>query len=1261
MHNTAIMVFSNGWISCLIAVSVIVCANGDHYFVIAPGGETCDDCNLTLSDVIDNPKLYLTSGTRLTFLSGTHILDKDAPVLINGVSNLTIEGEGMIEDGFHWTIRQSNVIIKCQNTTGGFIFNRSSVSINSITFTECGLPVDREYIQRRYAPYQNGLFSSAYNFSIYSYLWSSLYFIDSSEVSLFQVSVQNCSGSCLYYLNTRNIQMNEVYVAHGSPEVSMECCGTDIINRPDCVGGNVIFFYLNSPNCENENEEWQVTVTNSSFVFGAGLFNDRAIMAGVTFVNLKNVFVTVSFNSTILYGNSGGNFGGLSIMSIILFQNVSSLRANVYSCPSDQLDISFKVSVTNELLCRGESHFRTSTTVNISDSVFSENIAIDAAGLNIDTSYVVVVNHFEAVITFNVANTLITYNKATLASCIGSGSLVDFPAKALFFLRNVTMTGNVIYRQSESLYRGIPPCCIAMINTDVAWFENVTISDHNLTGIYSITSNLIFLGETTISNNTGIDKGGALILEDNSNIILYPNTTVNFINNRAQFGAAIYIYEPDIRAFIYRDFQLCVYQIDGDPNTSNSRFTFSGNMASVTGNIIYGGYVTDCLLFYNASVTPSAKFFSTIFKYNRTSSLFDISSNAQWLCFCENGLPRCNMSMLTTSAVYPGQSINVSVIPVGQDGGLTIGNIAIFSNFSNFIYSDTVRTNEVTCTNVHLPVQVNGVDDIFSSYDLRLMNLVKNFTLQVDSQSATKSFPSLTVYVPVRPCPPGFRVNASFICDCVQIIQNLPNVTCNIINDTITSTGNVWIGYDQNKNETILSRFCPFDFCNHNRVTFNILEPHLQCLDNRSGRLCGGCADGNSILLGTNECGHCPNNNFLSLLIVFIIAGILLVVLLIALNLTVSVGTINGLIFYANIVKIHETIFFPNGPVIILSNFISFVNLDLGIQTCFYKGMTSYAKVWLQFVFPFYIWVIIIAIIIISKYSSKLSRIVGSNAVPVLATLMLLTYTKLIRIYTLTIKLTPLEVENSNSFLVWAFDGNIAVFSLKQNLLFAFTVSVFFIVVLPFTVFAMVVPIFEKQLSAKCGSLWLRFLKPVIDAYSGPFNDSRRYWVGFGLVARVIIAITVPFLNDTNALLVVFFVVLFLLSLFTLFGGYYKNKYLNYLEVWTNLNLLAITVLALGDAAYIGTVLTVSLMLVTFICVILFHIIQKIILRLANKPKELVMSLSFSKKLNPTKLADDYQSRALNTVTLSDNTEDDDKYNNRFRESLMEYVYMDES
>ena len=99
-------------------------------------------------------------------------------------------------------------------------------------------------------------------------------------------------------------------------------------------------------------------------------------------------------------------------------------------------------------------------------------------------------------------------------------------------------------------------------------------------------------------------------------------------------------------------------------------------------------------------------------------------------------------------------------------------------------------------------------------------------------------------------------------------------------------------------------------------------------------------------MLGSNQCGQCTHN-YIVLIIPFAVAGIALVAFIIALKLTVSVCTMNGLIFYSNVVKIFESIFFLNGPVKLLSQFISWLNLDLGIETCFFDGMGSCSKAWI--------------------------------------------------------------------------------------------------------------------------------------------------------------------------------------------------------------------------------------------------------------------------------------------------------------------------
>jgi len=85
------------------------------------------------------------------------------------------------------------------------------------------------------------------------------------------------------------------------------------------------------------------------------------------------------------------------------------------------------------------------------------------------------------------------------------------------------------------------------------------------------------------------------------------------------------------------------------------------------------------------------------------------------------------------------------------------------------------------------------------------------------------------------------------------------------------------------------------------------------------------------------RCKKC-SNYWLLLIAVFLLYGLLLVLLLFTLNLTIVDGKTNGFIWYTNtIVANTHAIFIPSSDV---AKLMSLVNLDSGIETCFYHGMT---------------------------------------------------------------------------------------------------------------------------------------------------------------------------------------------------------------------------------------------------------------------------------------------------------------------------------
>ena len=80
-----------------------------------------------------------------------------------------------------------------------------------------------------------------------------------------------------------------------------------------------------------------------------------------------------------------------------------------------------------------------------------------------------------------------------------------------------------------------------------------------------------------------------------------------------------------------------------------------------------------------------------------------------------------------------------------------------------------------------------------------------------------------------------------------------------------------------------------------------------------------------------------------------------------------------------------------------------------GDETCFYDGLDAYSKTWLQFVFPLFIWVLVVLVILVSYYSQRFANLLRSNPVSVLATLILLSHTKILHTMITAVYFTHLE------------------------------------------------------------------------------------------------------------------------------------------------------------------------------------------------------------------------------------------------------------
>ena len=107
-----------------------------------------------------------------------------------------------------------------------------------------------------------------------------------------------------------------------------------------------------------------------------------------------------------------------------------------------------------------------------------------------------------------------------------------------------------------------------------------------------------------------------------------------------------------------------------------------------------------------------------------------------------------------------------------------------------------------------------------------------------------------------------------------------------------------------------------------------------------------GCSSGLGLSLGSSRCIQCSENwrqDMVGIVIAAFIAGIALVIFKLALNMTVAIGTLNGILFYANVIAANvDTYFLPFSTNDFITVFISWLNLDIGFDVCFAKTESLY-------------------------------------------------------------------------------------------------------------------------------------------------------------------------------------------------------------------------------------------------------------------------------------------------------------------------------
>ena len=821
---------------------------------------------------------------------------------------------------------------------------------------------------------------------------------------------------------------------------------------------------------------------------------------------------------------------------------------------------------------------------------------------------------------------------------------------AIDSFQHVAIAGSVQFTNNSAIQGGAIASDGAVSIFDSAHLVFTANHADSQGGAIATNSIVLLAGNVTFISNTA-QLGGAISTLPGK-VTVANNALVCFQGNHAyDVGGAIYSSSTAFFNYLML-IQPCLISFG-----VNSTVDLLNNTAENGGSATFGISMSK----FNCHNIPIFKHGDYEYLFNIITIIPDnfsaVSSKPLRVCICPyQSTPDClailpdqNISHLHYT-IYPGQNFTIPAVVVGFNFALISGSVyAQFLSSEASLGSESQYVQAVShngCSQLQYIVlsdkkqetlvlatkrrQVGGIDKSIKE-DIRIQNNNNNtyndspfrnpnkyyvnntfLTNQTDgvfrlAGYVQESLQTTPVYVSVHllDCPLGFTLTAQHRCDCNErILTNL--LSCSINNQTVRRHGNIWVNATFNGNTSngvIVHKHCPFEYCKPEQIDVNLTHPETQCAFDHYGTLCGACKPNFSLALGGSQCLPNCSNKYLLLVIAFIIAGFVLVFFIKILNLTVSQGTINGLIFYANIIAANRSIFFPakhSNILSFLSVFISWLNLDLGIETCFIKGLDGYWKTWLQFVFPFYVWLIAGAIILVSRYSTRATIIFGDKSVSVLATLILLSYAKLLRSIINIFSFTTLEYPDNVTTNVWSYDGNLQYLSSKHIPLFLFALITLLLLWLPYTAVLLCAQWLRTQTHRKR----LHWLKPFLDAYYGPFKDNHHYWVGVLLVVRgVLFAFFASFFaiqNNVNILLIS--ITSLAIPIYTSFtGSLYKNMFPTILE---NASFLNLGILGIG-ALYIRLVggnqealvtTSVGIAFLEFCGITIFHSYQFVII-----------------------------------------------------------------
>ena len=726
-------------------------SEGEH----CPG--TCYNIN-TFGKIADS--FSNTSGLVVHISEGTHLLDLQELVVFTNLTNAVFEGDGTMEQGFHETIWQSTVVIKCteHSSTGIAFVYSSNITFRYITIANCGADMsDNLNIytkQSRLINDMNCLTACSLGY----------FYVD--HIVIEHASVQNGSETGLLIVtNGGDLVISNSSFAQNGLDGHLDGCNIAVVYTDPFDSAS----HQCKPKCKAH-----ITNTNLSFAGSNEYYCNTSACASLSMLMLQRSYsVDIVLNFVVAYKNRGNS---------TIYIASSAVNVPIYNLTFNNSHISHSDGAAGLIITKSKffsdtqcNNFWWTQAIVIINSNFTYNhrskTVIEIAFEGIKYTPIVRIESTE--ISHN------TLHKHGLY--FSSRSIYRIQSHFRVTLLNVTVNNNSNCSALSSDVDQFGVSAIHAVFVTSLVLNNVSITNnYYMTGLSVFHTAVEVNGTSVFHSNAAIYHGGGLAMYGDSYLMFGNHSMLSFTNNSAMLGGAIYVET----SYLLSE-SVCFFQYDSESKLLQlpAMASFSGNKADIAGSVLFGGDIYNCYLYYyyDDNMANQSEYFHNIFNYSAQTAEHDdssvISSEPTDVCFCDNNKMDCSNKSLSMKA-YPGEKINISIVIVGQENGVVPGivflNTDAHSNqdINFFIYPKN-------CTTIELIVTSNSYLLIVS-----LEGYQKHLNITFDA------------------CPLGFtKSNQTNLCDCEKLKQKV-TIKCDAADNTIIQPGDIWIGTISNISDT---------------------------------------------------------------------------------------------------------------------------------------------------------------------------------------------------------------------------------------------------------------------------------------------------------------------------------------------------------------------------------------------------------------------------------------------------------------------------